>query len=318
MYRWIWVALLGIGGVAAGALACSTTPAAPIPVADAGGDAIDEIPAPLRTCEEDPGCPSKIQPSFLQLWLKADQGLVCDTGVSPARVTQWTDQSVGQHSATVHPGAMGPRCGEVTIKGLPAVSFRPDRSTTGQARLDETLDVDLSWLTTNEYTIFVVERRTVPGIQLGILTTEYGSFTGSDSPGCAGDAGATTPGYIELAWGPPANLTSTHRCGASVYGYHGFEGETAAPVILTSSSSHKNGRRLSIDGTELKRSALDTAGITLPANKYPQFTGAIGRTHNARIDNRYAGDIAEIVVYMVALSNADELAVLQYLYLKWK
>lgn len=243
----------------------------------------------------------------LRLWLSAARRITCKAG----RVERWADRSGNGNDATLAHGQLGPRCGlhqSSTGIDLPYFSAPVDNSNF----IDETLDVDLSWLVGSEYTIFVVERR----------WADVGLFIGTTAPDQSSLACGATPdferalqfGYV--TYPGTLSLAIDHTCD----GQQGPVPSTPDPppgaleldiARFSKDYGHQlwaNGELFVPDGTP--GGALRTAD-----------GGAIGRGFttltSTHIDARFVGDIAEVLVYDAALSNADRATVESYLEANW-
>jgi hypothetical protein len=243
----------------------------------------------------------------LRLWLSAARGITCDAG----RVERWADRSGNGNDATLALGQLGPRCGlhqSSTGIDLPYFSAPVDNANF----IDETLDVDLSWLVGSEYTIFVVERRWADtGFFIGTTAPDQGSLACGatrDSERALQFGYVTYPGTLSLA--------IDHTCD----GQQGPVPSTPDPppgalsldiARFSAAYGHQlwaNGELFVPDGTP---------GIALRTAD----GGAIGRSFttltSTHIDARFVGDIAEVLVYDAALSNADRASVVSYLEADW-
>jgi hypothetical protein len=323
----------------------STTPDSPDeagPDADAGsGDAehVDAAPADaapdVDAAPADAGPdvlpgPSAIDPGHLRLWLTADRGMGCtavpstDGGVG-RRVTYWADQSGHSDDAFLMLGELGPRCevdgGAHAANGVQLPYFSAPQ--TGNV-IDETLDVDLSFLTSPAYTVFAVERRWAdyslnsPQYQESILgTSEPPAVEAQNPQTCA----TVTPDQIfSLAYryGDSAlDLEFDQWCGVNII-YSGVSAVPSSPpaplaldmVRLDPTSGHE----LWVDGDKVGTNTM-TDPIVYASG------GAIGRafivTTVSGQDMRFRGDIAEILAYDTALSDVDRVKVEAYLRGHW-
>lgn len=281
---------------------------------DAPGDsAVDAAPSPLT-----------IASSNLRLWLTADVGLECVSG----RLTKWLDQSGNHRDATLQqsPPQLGPQCGgdggthAVHGVDLPYFSAPPNGNV-----VDETLDVDLTFLVNSEYTIFAVERRWADYPNLTKNASEL--FFGTTVPIAIEEAGAAywcgprpvnetlQMGYVYYT-GPPVfavNQGCTEGLSVSASGV-----STPPPGPLREWTTRLDG----VLGHELWTAG---AAVSLNANTEPLVYaagGSIGRaslrTTGIGWDERFRGDVAEIVVYGAALSDADRASVEAYLKRHWQ
>ena len=306
---WSIVCALGTGCIAlkdpdgvlesdAGPIAISVAPSPKTPSDAGSNESRDAGSAALS--------PLTIQPDHLALWLTADQGLVCTDG----RVTQWEDQSPRGTPALPMYGQLGPQCGLLSHAHdrvlLPYFSA-PKTSNP----LDETLDVDLNCLVHVQYTLFVVERRWAdyhdhsPAAEYLLGTT----VEGIADAGCA--TGAFQFGYAYKLGGPELVLDQDCKQAAHTVG----RVPDAGPAALSEESAEYSttwGRALWIPGAP-------PAYVNDQTQIMAAYGGAIGRgiVANSKLDTRFRGDIAEIVIYDTALDSEDKTKVEQYLGIHW-
>jgi hypothetical protein len=236
--------------------------------------------------------PPSINGAALQLWLTSDKGLAC-SAATPSRVISWADQSgKGRHATAA---ALGPRCNMVA-GGTDVVDFTKPADTTAPID-DETLDVDLSFLVGQSYTIVVVEKAqsVADGEHAGILGT---TMPVGDSPGNRA---------LQLEYGP----------GSLTFAHHGFAGPVVAaplpaeaPAISVAWFDPALGHRLYRNGA-MNEVTTNKGALVVAA------AGAIGRSFSESSDGRYRGTIAEVIVYTAALSDSDRARLDGYLRAHW-
>ncbi len=259
-----------------------------------------------------PGVPAVVDPGHLRLWLTADRGVTC----ASQRVTRWADQSGNGNDAFLKYSQLGPQC-DVTGHALSGVNLPYFSAPLGGNVIDETLDVDLSFLASSNYTVFVVERRWAD-ISTGVAT--HGNFLlGTDGPnqsqiGCTYANDALQIGYVYYNGSPQIDLDQT--CNTLL--------GTAAPVPSSPPSpitrdlfryDSTQGHFIFVNGNQVAANA----NVTPLANA---GGGAIGRclasTTASGDDGRLHGDIAEIIVYDATLTDVASAAVDSYLQMHWR
>jgi hypothetical protein len=301
------------------------------PVGNDGGDAAlsesgPDAPATDGGAEAGPcgtqsSCPAVIDPSHLQLWLEGDVGVDC-----PAhRITTWHDQSTHKRDAvpttTADGGAvLPPECNEDTISNLPVASFT-DPTPSPAILQDETLQVDLGFLKNSDFTIAIVHKQTAYLLAAGLL-----SFANLPPIAhCGSSTGVQNTGALELL----INHTDTtganevyhvsHDCPALDVAYPTTA--TMAPVLTEYTYDSVAGTRMFINSTEVTNGTSSLTGVTQDGGE----VSLIGRGSNlmtvnttvSTIDTRYKGDIAEIIAYDAALTDADRKQLETYLKVKW-
>jgi hypothetical protein len=252
----------------------------------------------------------------LRLWLKADQGVACVSG----RVTRWADQSVNHDDATLDHDQLGPQCqisqDPHVVQGTDLPYFSAPLN--GNV-VDETLDVDLSYLTGADYTIFAVERRWAD-YESGSLNDEM--VLGTMVPiAYDGIIGANCPvanitlqlGYIY--YNGPTQLVLDQWCNAVSSAIAGIGASGSRPLSQeTAQFDRTRGHEVWLGGVP----AAADANVNPLANADEGAVGsALTRSTAVGVDPRFRGDIAEIVVYSVALNSDDRQAVERYLAERW-
>jgi hypothetical protein len=250
----------------------------------------------------------------LQLWVTADRGVTCTNG----EVTAWADQSGRKRDATSG-SHKGPQCAAAghTLGGVSVPYFSAPGSTPPYN--DETLDVDLRFLVSTDYTVFAVERRWADGSP-GSSRTEQ--IVGTDIPnqassGCPAFGYQINLGYVYYDGYPALGFES-----ACYQPYTGTRGRAPAVPLPppapaaydmlrfsqatdTSPSVWQNGVKINVGGASGGRGA-GFAG------------GAIGRAlRTGTNDDRFIGDIAEVVIFDTALTDAERLQMEAYFTTHW-
>jgi hypothetical protein len=259
--------------------------------------------------------PRTIEPTNLKLWLAADQGVTCVSG----RVTKWADGSPNHDDATLEHNQLGSECqltqGAHVVHGVDLPYF--SAPSTGNL-VDETLDVDLTFLASNDYTIFAVERRWAD-YENGSLNDEMVLGT-MVPPAYEGVIGANCPvanitlqlGYIY--YNGATQLVLDQWC----------NGISSSVVRVTDGPSPLSQESAQFDRT--RGHEVWVGGV--PASDDPDTNalanadeGAVGsaltRATAVGVDPRFRGDIAELVVYDSALSSGERQAVEAYLKRRW-
>jgi hypothetical protein len=214
-------------------------------------------------------------------------------------------------------GQLGPQC--VTgagheLAGVLVPHFSaPD---TGNF-VDETLDVDLSFLALSNYSIFVVARRTADKSATGAQ-----DLLGTTAPNEAEAA----CGYqtqkdraLQFGWvyypGAPT-LFFDHTCDGTGVSVPAASGALVHPFEIDETLfDASSGHQLWLNGN-----LMTTLSSTVPL--LAASGGAIGRAIysmglSGTVDARLIGDIAEVLVFGSALSDGDRVAVEQYLAVHW-
>lgn len=291
--------------------------------ANAGDTSVDS--GPTDTCIGHTDCPNNVEGANLQLWLRGDVGESCLGG----RLATWSDQSgKGNHA---HPGthqdtsgALGPKCGLDTINARAVPTFtapvEPDGGDGGvyTQYVDETLGVNLAFVTASDYTLFVVHRRAANGA-FGLIGEDRSVVPGGLATVCfvfmgvGGPQDALSLAYSSLTDGGQA-LFYSQNC-AGTYS----QTNTYAPlttivdeIVYASAVGHSlyaNGVAIS----PANGSNNDRVGISDAGNP-----GVIGRGFNRyTTDTRYKGNIAEVIGYKVALTDPERAQVEAYLKRQW-
>jgi hypothetical protein len=249
-----------------------------------------------------------------RLWLSARRGLTCAGG----RVSAWSDLSGNGDDAAPRSGQLGPQCRVGHLANGYELPYFSDPQNGNF--IDETLDVDLSFLVGTDYSIFVVERRSADKAPGG-----PGSFMiGTTEPSSASICPAATDmalqfGYVyyDLNTGP--SLAIDQVCDTQRGSVLPADTSVTAPLVIDVAIVGKNEGKL-----------LWTQGAPLGSYNYPPRSaflvsangGAVGRAlftgqEPYAQDGRFIGDIAEVIVYDSALSNADRDSVEGYLRAAW-
>jgi hypothetical protein len=298
--------------------------------ADAIGDAVTDGPAIATDVVSDAppdsrvdAMPLSVASPHLRLWLTAATGITC----ASSRVVAWADQSGHHDDATLQRGQLGPQCqlpgGTHVVRGVDLPYFSAPTFDGGVDVLDETLDVDLSFLKNTAYTVFTVERRS------------------PDYPNSAGQRneelilGTTMPLAEELMNPMGCSIPPANNALFIGYVYYSATPEfvldqtcntlrAAAPAVAAPAPSMLTEHTVELDpnrGREIWAEGVPFATDVQTAPLVDAEGGAIGRalleTTTTGVDPRFRGDIAEVVVYDVALSDADQSEVEAYLQGRW-
>jgi hypothetical protein len=185
---------------------------------------------------------------------------------------------------------------------------------------DETLDVDLTYLANGGYSLFVVERRWADYGEDN--TTRQEMFLGTTLPlaaqslaGCSAVVPNQGLAFGYVYYNGPPNLTLDHDCNTLSVAFASVP--TPPPSALgeeTAVLDTARGRELWANGSPI---AVDTStAVVVHATG-----GAIGRGFLAEVglgyDERFRGDIAEVLAYDAALEDSDRVAVEAYLAHHW-
>ena len=239
-------------------------------------------------------------------------------------MSSWVDQSGHGNNATLQHGQLGPQCSKAaSLHGVGGVEL-PDLSAPKNGNIvDETLDVDLSFLAGSNYTVFAVERRWADypdGDSLNmeqVLGTTMRPDVEAQNPTQCG----VYPADLMLGFGyryndVAATFVFDQWCDDEIV-VSAAPVSNPPPASLTEETAMFDGARgheLWINGTPMAANA----------NQNPLFYaggGAIGRalvqTTLSGQDPRFRGDIAEVLVYDSALEDVDRLAVESNLKQHW-
>jgi hypothetical protein len=257
-----------------------------------------------------------VVPLNLRLWLTADKGITCSSG----RVTKWADQSGAGRDATLQLGQLGPECQLMPAPHLINGMDIPYFSAPANGNVvDETLDVDLTFLANSAYTLFVVERRWFDAPDASWSE----NLLGTNIPVEANlnlDCASRPPdsvlqfGYVYYQGTP--QLSFDQECDGIQANIAAAPARPPAPVGQdTAIFDPVVGHAVWRDGVQLLNNAFVSSLLTA-AN------GAVGRgvvmTTATGLDGRFRGDIAEVLVYDAALSDVERRAVEGYLKGHWK
>jgi hypothetical protein len=328
-------ALMATGSVLGGALAvavssCGGRATAPIKPA-AGGSAATEAGGPDAAPKGGPPDadasvvdatpdvadagvhPPAVAPGHLQLWLTADRGVTCVDG----EVTSWADQSGKGHDAT-RGSHKGPQC-PAELHDLARVNL-PYFSAPGTMApfSEETLDVNLSFLANTEFTIFAVERRWADWTP---ASGKNAMLVGTDTPNasgtCPGAGYQINLGYVYYDGYPALGFESA--CYRPYTGTRGRAPDASAippsPVAIdmvrlwqdagASPTVWQNGVKINVGGA----SGGPGSGFV---------GGSIGRAFGTTGDNRYQGDIAEVMIFDAALNDGERVEMEAYFSAHWQ
>ena len=249
---------------------------------DVGTDAVSDAGADAAAN------PQTIVGSSLQLWLTADKGVTCITNTTPNRITTWADQSGHNHNATAAT-ANGPQCNKHSINSIDVPYFSAPGS--AAPHNDEIFNVDLTFLLGSPYTIAIVEKRWAD-------KSTFASLIGTLVPGEAQADPGDHDKALSFGYTQGSLVVDQYYDRMLAYNQPAAPETTAHLVIAWFEPS--TGHRLFIDGNDVD-DALSDAGSALLAAQ----AGTIGTANyiNA-FDQRFSGDIAEVIVANGALSTS--------------
>jgi hypothetical protein len=263
-------------------------------------DAADSAPPPLPSVES----------GHLQLWLTADRGVSCTNG----EVVAWADQS-GHGRPVIRGSHKGPQC-PPTDHALAGVNL-PYFSAPGTTPPfdDETLDVDLSFLANTDFTIFVVERRWADANRdMQIIGTEYPQrqYTSCPAAGHQIDLG-----YVYYDGYPALNFESV-----CYLPYSGTRGEVRPvppqPPIAASYDMVRLSQASAPSPTVWWNGVQVNVGGATGGPGSGFSGGGIGRALAVDTDERFIGDIAEVVVFDAGLSDPERVQIETYFKTHWQ
>jgi hypothetical protein len=257
-----------------------------------------------------------IEPSHLELWLTADRGVSCVNG----EITAWADQS-GHARAVTSGSHKGPECPMTghALAGvnLPYFSAPPAPGDAGPFN-DETLDVDFSFLANSDYTIFVVERRWEdrPGPRSELLLgTDYpsGVYVAGGNNGCQLDFG-----YVYYDQKPALDMETVCHLP-----YSGTRGPVlwvpSPPPAPASYDMVRLSQNVAVSPTVWQNGKQVNLGAASGGRASDFKGGSIGRALSVSdLDERFIGDIAEIVVFNVGLTDPERLQMEAYFKTHWQ
>jgi hypothetical protein len=265
------------------------------------------LPPPDASVTYDSGLPpSQVQAPHLQLWLRADDGVISSGSTEPYAVSAWQDLSGNGRNATQSSGANQPLLHVTTpltgtASSLPWIEFVPGTGdgNGGDAGSNSLFfGVDLSFLLNSPYTIIVVASRYSDKGENYFMGTHFG--------------GAGTDLALHVGWSDNTDF---------YLGQFGDDLSAAVtantatgwqPVLATAMLATDAGHAIYLSGT---LAASNASVGTLQATD----TGRIGRGYGSTPDNTYfAGGLGEIIVYDTALSDADRASVEAYLQGRWQ
>ena len=266
---------------------------------------------PLDPCAGAAACPSRLNGPHLQLWLRSDLGVDCS---SAGRVTAWRDQSGhnrGTQSSLYLDGgsSLAPQCQIEKINTRPVVSFT-DPTMTAPPYNDETSTVDLGFLgaAPSGYTIFVVYKPTLVGDLhvRGLLGEDRIKNTNSTCPGPF----FVNDGTIDLSFvdTDAGVLFDYNHYAAFGFCARALPSNSVIPEkvsVVTLTFDPASGHRVNVDGTDVFTPVGATQSEDLVGTNDGGTLAYIGREAalDAPLDNRFHGDIAEIIVYDIPLGS---------------
>jgi hypothetical protein len=285
---------------------------------DIVGDSIEA--GPVDAAQEAPpstvASPLAVVPTHLRLWLTADRGIACVSG----RVARWTDQSGHSNDATLQSGQLGPLCGpQNTAHRINGINVPYFSAPANGNVVDETLDVDLSFLANTGYTILVVERRWYDAPNANWSENLVGTNIQAEANlnlVCASRPRDSVLQFGYVYYQGPPQLSFDQECDGVQANMAAAPAAPPAPVRQdTAMFDPALGHVLWSDGLQL-------AGNASVAPLLMATDGAVGRgvvrTTATGLDGRFRGDIAEVVVYDAALADAERVVVEGYLKGHWK
>jgi hypothetical protein len=244
-----------------------------------------------------PGCPLSVQEPHLRLWLRADKGVTCETVNNEERITRWADQSGQNRNATLAPGQIGPYCAGL----VPALSGPlPYFAARATNLADETMNLDLGFLEYSDYTLLFVERRIVnaPRNPLYILGTTVRDLDPTDT--------SLHVGY---------RLDTTFTLAQ-------YDDDLDIPVAAQAADAPLSVDVAILDQTRghfvyVNGSLAGSNGVTKSLRMATEGHLGTGGLAGYGDDQRFMGQIAEVIVYDAALSDVDRSLLEQYLRLHW-
>jgi hypothetical protein len=296
--------------------------------ADTGADQLDgaspdmlsEVPsdATEATC---PGndCPRVIAPGHLQLWLSADDEAVdCRLEGVVARVRQWPDRSEKGNHARPAENQLGPLCGPSAgkLNGRNVITFP---RTMGQQN-GEHLEISLASIQDRPFTVVIVEKR--PHV-MDVSAWMLGGSVENPYDACVPQmAGANAGRVLQIGYGRRWQMRASTwgpSCGVIADGTPATDGGMADPAapnattmwVVTVSGDKK--LSLFVNG----RKAAEAQGEGLGQVMAP-LKGFIGRGFQpSNTDSRFKGDIAEVLIFDLALDDEQRRTLERHLQPRW-
>ena len=250
--------------------------------------------------------PSQVQAAHLQLWLRADDGVISSGATEPYAVSVWQDLSGNGRNATQSSAANQPLLHITTPltgtgSSLPWIQFVPGTGdgNGGDAGSNSLfMGVDLSFLLNSPYTIIAVASRYSDKSENYFMGTHFGG-AGTDMALHVGWSDDTDFYLGQFGDDLSASVTANPATGWQ-------------PVLATAKLATDAGHAIYLGGT-LATSNTST-GALQAADR-----GILGRGYATTPDNSYfAGGLGEIIVYDTALSDADRQSVEAYLQARWQ
>ncbi|RLT37902.1 MAG: hypothetical protein DWI57_12995, partial [Chloroflexi bacterium] len=219
--------------------------------------------------------------SNLGLWLKANAGT--SSSVDGASLTAWQDQSPSGNNATGVNAPTYENDASSLINTNPIVHF--DEVTTEYF----TFASDLGIVGTNDFTLFSVQKAATPG------NTILGPNTISHLPGP----------YYQYA--SSFEMLNVHA---------GITLINRGAINVDDGKAHLSGAQRASNNFYVYHAGEVDAGPTNNTTSFASVGMALGAAYNATTQ-RFDGDMAEVIVYNRALSNAERQRVDSYLALKY-
>lgn len=221
----------------------------------------------------------------LQTWYKADQGVTSSGGF----VSSWADASGHNNSATQSTSANQPSLVASSLNGLPVIHFNGSST---QLALTRPISADFT---------IVVEFRSS---QISGSSTQWYNGAGlvdGEVAGVANDFGLSlNQGHIFGGTGNPDNTASSASASYA---------DNVAHTAVFKRVAATGALSLYVDGQLAGTATGGTQQLTSP----PRLVLGSLQTNI----NYYSGDIAEVLIYSQALSDADRQTVENYLRNKW-
>ena len=274
---------------------------------DEGGD---EAGSDGDTWCSSPGCPNRLDPSHLRLWLRGDRGVECGGPEHPDRVTAWNDLSGKGNHARPPAGSRGPVCSDLaTLNGRHVVRF----PLTPDAEAEEHLEVDLNSLVGGSFSIAVVEKRPSPQFGAMIIGSKlpFGMEVDCDSMANRNEGRGLLLGYpsassfVASTWGLGCDLRVSlpHDLVPPAL-------SRAAATVVT--FAPRTGFTVYINGTRLataQAATLESIGKGLIGRGY-DYNDLAG-------ESRYLGDLAELAIFNTALDDQSRTQLEAYFRETW-
>lgn len=228
--------------------------------------------------------------SNLQAWFKADSLALSDG----AAVGTWTESSPNAYAATQAVAGQKPIYKANIVNGLPVVRFSSASS--------QYLDLGTVLGKPANFTTFAVYQTTDASTRQDAFGSIDSSYTGAKGWGLL-DLNNSAAGCLAHGWASDGTNSAWPRALSAI----------TANTFYYTASAYVSGGTSSVPYINGVTPAYTVAGGTTPAsNSGTAYSFSLGRA-GAYNGNYFSGDLAEVIIYNKALSNAERAQVEAYL-----